>query len=392
MIDTPAQLRDLVTRARRHERVALDTEFVWERTYYPNLGLVQLGLDRDETFLIDAVRLDDLAPLGDLLADPGVVKVLHDAQQDLTILRRATGAAPKNVFDTRLAGGFVGLTATTSLQGLIGATTGVHLPKGESRSDWLRRPLSDAQLTYARDDVRYLMDAYDELRERIRALGREVWVGEEMAQFDDPALYEEDDPYVRYRHVKGRGKRGFSARDYAVLRELAAWREREARRANRPRGHIVHDDVLVEFARRKPASVEEIGAVQGISDRTLRRYGPDLVAAVERGLAVPKAERPQSPTRRRADDADLARFERAQALLRARSLHADLDPVLVSNRAGVERLVFAGPEADPAEHALLRGWRSDFVGEALLDILRGGAVDVEPAKGLPRLSGNGHDR
>src|SRR5690606_11762532 len=136
-------------------------------------------------------------------------------------------------------------------------------PKGESRSDWLRRPLSDAQLTYARDDVRYLMDAYDELRERIRALGREVWVGEEMAQFDDPALYEEDDPYVRYRHVKGRGKRGFSARDYAVLRELAAWREREARRANRPRGHIVHDDVLVEFARRKPASVEEIGAVQG---------------------------------------------------------------------------------------------------------------------------------
>src|SRR5690606_38633750 len=107
VIDTTTRLRDLVTRARRHERVALDTEFVWERTYYPKLGLVQLGLDRDETFLIDAVRLDDLAPLGELLADPGVVKVLHDAQQDLTILRRATGAAPKNVFDTRLAGGFV---------------------------------------------------------------------------------------------------------------------------------------------------------------------------------------------------------------------------------------------------------------------------------------------
>ena len=391
MIDTPAQLRDLITHARRCRRVALDTEFVWERTYYPNLGLVQLALDRDETFLIDAVRLDDLTPLGDLLADPDVVKVLHDAQQDLTILRRATGGAPKNVFDTRLAGGFVGLTATSSLQGLIEATVGVHLPKGESRSDWLRRPLSDAQLTYARDDVRYLTEAYDELRERVRGLGREAWVEEEMAQFDAPALYEEDDPYVRYRSVKGRGKRGFSARDYAVLRELTAWREQEARRANRPRGHIVRDDVLVEFARRKPTTVGEIGAVQGISDKALRRYGPDLAAAVERGLGVPKAERPQPPTRSRVDDAELARFDLAQALLKGRSLRANLDPVLVSNRAGVERLVIAGPDAVPSEHALLRGWRSDFVGEALLEILRGnGAVTVDPATDLPRFSGNGH--
>lgn len=393
MIDTPAQLRDLVARARRHARVALDTEFVWERTYYPNLGLIQLGLDRDETFLIDTVRLGDLSPLGELLADASVVKILHDAQQDLTILRRATGRAPRNVFDTRLAGGFVGLTATTSLQQLIQETVGVHLPKGESRSDWMRRPLSEAQLHYARDDVRYLPAAYDDLRARIRALGREGWVEEEMAQFDEPALYDDDDPDVRYRSVKGRGKRGFSGRDYAVLRELAAWREEEARRANRPRGHVVRDEVLVEFARRKPTSVGEIGAVQGISDKLLRRYGHDLAEAVERGLAVPKAERPPPPQRRRLDDAEAARLDLAQALVKGRSLDGDLDPVLVSNRAGVERLVLAGPDAAPAEHPLLRGWRASFVGDDLLEILRGnGAVTVDPDSELPRFRGNGDDR
>lgn len=393
VIDTPAQLRDLIARARRADRVALDTEFVWERTFYPNLGVVQLGLDRDETHLIDTVRLDDLAPLGELLADPAVVKILHDAQQDLTILRRATGADPQNVFDTRLAGGFVGLTATTSLQGLIEETVGIHLPKGASRTDWLRRPLSEAQVEYARDDVRYLPEAYDVLRERIRTLGREDWVEEEMAQYDEPGLYVEDDPQVRFLSVKGRGKRGFSARDYAVLREVAAWREEEARRSNRPRGHVLRDDVLVSLARRKPTAAGEVGAVSGLSSKAARRYGPALVAAVERGLAVPKAERPRPPARRRPDDAERARLDLAQSLLKGRSLRDDIDPVLVSNRAGVERLVAAGPAADPAEHALLRGWRGVFVGEALLDLLRGeGAVTVEPDSQLPRFSGNGHGR
>ena len=390
MIDTPDRLRDLIARARQAPRVALDTEFVWERTYYPNLGVVQLGLDRDETYLIDTVRLDDLSPLGELLADASVVKVLHDAVQDLTILRRATGADPRNTFDTRLAGGFVGLTATTSLQGLIQETVGVHLAKGESRSNWLKRPLSEAQLDYARNDVRYLPDAYDVLRARIHALGREDWVREEMAPFDAPSLYVEDDPAVRYKSVKGRGKRGFSARDYAVLRELAAWRETEARQSNRPRGHVVPDDALVAVAQRKPEEAGALRSIAGLSDNAVRRYGGALVGAVQRGLAVPREERPSPPARHRADDAEMARLDLAQALIRGRSLRDQIDPGLVSNRAGVERLVAAGPDADPAEHAMLRGWRRAFVGAALLDLLRGeGAVVLDPETELPRFRGNG---
>ena len=389
MIDTPQQLDDLIARARRAERVALDTEFVWERTYYPILGLVQLGLDRDETFLIDAVALD-LRSLGDLLADPDVVKILHDAQQDLTILHRAAGSddakAPRAIFDSRLAAGFVGLGATSSLQALVEATVGVHLPKGESRSDWLRRPLSDAQLEYARDDVRYLPDAYDVLRERIRDRDRAAWLAEEMAQFDDVSLYAENDPYERYHGIKGRGKRGFSPRDYAVLREVTAWREEEARHRDKPRRHIVPDEVVVTLAQRKPTDLGALRSVRGLSDNASRSYGPALVEAVQRGLDVPKAERPAAPERRRTDDAEQARLDLALALVKGQALGHDVDPGLIANRADVESLVADGADASPDHHAILRGWRGALVGTALVDLLRGdGAVGVDPETALPSL-------
>lgn len=386
MIDSPQHLHDLIDRARQARRVALDTEFVWERTYYANLGLVQLGLSRDEVYLIDTVALDDLSPLGALIEDPGVVKILHDAQQDLMILYRATGGKPRSIFDTRLAAGFVGLTATTSLQALIGATTDVHLQKGESRSDWMRRPLSDAQLEYARDDVRYLPAAFDTLWARIDALGRRAWVEEEMARYDDLSLYTEDDPHERYRNVKGRGKRGFSPLDYAVLREVTAWREEEARHRNRPRGHIVKDDVLVTLAQRKPTNAGALRDVRGLSDNANRSYGEAIIDAVKRGLDTPKADRPKPTRRRRADDTEVARLDLAQALIKGRSLSHEIDPGLIGNRADVERLVAAGPTADPADHAMLRGWRGSFVGDALLELLRGeGAVTVDSATDLPRL-------
>ena len=371
MIDTREQLEDLIDRARQAGRVALDTEFVWERTYYAGLGLVQLGLSRDEVYLIDTVAINDLRSLGALIEAPDVVKVLHDAQQDLMILYRATGGKPRSIFDTRLAGGFVGLTATTSLQALVEATVGVHLPKGESRSDWLRRPLREAQLEYARDDVRYLPEAYDALWAQIDARGRRAWVEEEMAQYDDLSLYTENDPRERYRHVKGRGKRGFSSLDYAVLRELAAWRELEARHRDRPRGHIVKDDALVALADRKPTSTEAVRDVQGVSDNAVRNYGGAIVDSVERGLAVPKEDRPKRNRRRRKDEAELARYERTQTLIKGRSAREDIDPGLIGNRASIERLVAEGPDADPEDHPVLRGWRRTFVGEDVLDILRG---------------------
>ena len=179
MIDTASGLRSLVDRARKTGVVALDTEFVWERTYYPQLGLVQVGLSDDDCSLVDAAALD-LTPLGEILEDPAIVKILHDAQQDLSLLRRATGSAARNVFDTQLAAGFVGLSATASLQDLVQALFDVTLPKTATRTDWLRRPLSDEQVDYALDDVRYLPEAREILLDRAERLGRAGWMAEEL--------------------------------------------------------------------------------------------------------------------------------------------------------------------------------------------------------------------
>ena len=156
MIDTTEKLHVLVERARKIDAVALDTEFVWERTYYPRLGLIQLALSREECFLIDPCALEDLSPLGELLADPTVVKIFHDASQDLAILRSATGAEPKSIFDTRLAAGFGGLSSTLSLAALVEILLDVKLKKTETRTNWLKRPLHPQQKDYALDDVRYL--------------------------------------------------------------------------------------------------------------------------------------------------------------------------------------------------------------------------------------------
>ena len=271
MIDSPEALEALVERALQADCVALDTEFVWERTYYPRLGVVQVGFARDDSALIDAVALTDLSPLGRLLAAAEVVKVLHDAPQDLTILRRATGAYPRNIFDTRRAAGFVGLSATISLGDLLRETLGVSLTKTEARTDWLRRPLSPGQQAYAHDDVRFMPEARAELLTRARQRRREAWLNEELAAYDDPALYDERDPHEQYLRIGGAGR--LSPPQRAVLRELTAWREEEARRRDRPRSHIIPDKALTALARRLPRTQAHLSAVHALSDRAAQCHG-----------------------------------------------------------------------------------------------------------------------
>ncbi|MDR2849851.1 MAG: ribonuclease D, partial [Verrucomicrobiota bacterium] len=232
-VTTAAGLEAVAARLLESEAVAVDTEFFWERTYYPVLGLIQLAT-ADGCWMIDTVALDDLRPLGPVLSSPAVIKLLHDAQQDLSILVRATGAAPRTVFDTRLAAGFAGLSSTGSLQALLRDALGIDLAKAETRSDWLRRPLSEGQLRYAAEDVVYLIRLRDTLLARCANDTVRAWLDEELAGLDEPALYGDRDPRLMYLRVKG-GPR-LAARPLAVLREAAAWRENEARQQDWPRG------------------------------------------------------------------------------------------------------------------------------------------------------------
>ena len=370
----------LVERARETGVVALDTEFVWERTYYPHLGIVQVGFSDEECHLVDAAALD-LSPLGAVLEDDRIVKILHDAQQDLVILRRATGAAARNVFDTQLAAGFVGLSATASLADLVAALFDVSLPKTATRTDWLRRPLSDEQVDYALDDVRYLPEARVLLMERAARLGRGEWIAEEMAHYDDPARYAEKDPLTQYERIGGAGRLG--TRQLAVLRELAAWRESEARRQDRPRNHVLADNILAQVARVTPRSPGALRQVRGDFERA--RYERPILEATARALALAPEELPRSAPAPVTDDVRNARADFVLAYVRGKGLGEGVDPQLVATRADVTALVYAGDSPAPADHDLLTGWRHTFIGAEIVDLLAGRlAVRLDPESGLPK--------
>ena len=378
MIDSTAALDTLIDRALQHEAVALDTEFVWERTYYPALGLVQLGWSEDDVFLIDTPAIEDLSPLGRLLADEGTVKILHDATQDLQILARASGVRPVAIFDTQRAAGFVGQTATASLQDLVNWGIGIHLEKGETRTDWLRRPLSDKQLDYAEDDVRYLPALRIRLLEEARQRDRVEWVEREMKRYDDPSLYEEADPADAVDRIKSRGIGRMNGHQRAVLRAVSAWRERKARTLNRTRRMVLPDDALADVAQRRPQSDADLAKMK-FSDRQLASYGSDLLEAVAEGEAagpetVERRGRPTLEDERRA-----AQLLVAQALVSGVCMTSDIDPALVATKSELRELVEGSREVP-----VLDGWRREFVGDNLLRLLDGSlAVALSGPDGWP---------
>ena len=380
MIDSSAALSQLVDRALGEPVVALDTEFVWERTYYPRLGLVQIGLGGDDVHLVDTVAIDDLSALGRLMAAPDVRKLLHDATQDLQILTRVTGALPANVFDTQRAAGFIGLSATTSLQDLVEWATGTRLDKGETRTNWLQRPLTDKQLRYAEDDVRYMNRAYEKLRDESDARGRTDWVDEEMLRYVDPALFDEADPLEAMGRLKVSGIGRLSGRQRAVLRQLAAWREREARDMDRTRRMVLPDEALYDLALRTPRNEEELGRLR-LTDKQEQRYGVGLLEAIEAGYEAPAEEVERRGRPGPEEDRDAARLLVAQALLAGRSAIDEVDATMVATKSDLKDLVEAGPDAVADS---LSGWRGEFFGNDLGALLAGRlTVRLDPVGGWP---------
>jgi len=362
MIATEGELRELVDRARRSESVALDTEFVWERTYYPQLGLIQLALSDEDCYLIDPLAIGDLAPLGSLLADPGVVKILHDAPQDLLILHRATRAVPVNIFDTRVAAGFSGLSSTISLADLIGVLLDIDLQKTQTRTNWLNRPLDRLQLDYALDDVRYLGAVRVLLLSRIIVPEIKSWLKSELELLNRPSHYLGVDDRQRYGRVKGAGS--VSREELSVLRELAAWREQEARHLNRPRGHILTDQVLVSLARTPCTNRDELQQAHLLSPKKLKRYGPTILAAVEKGRTTDHDEMPERKRPLRLNQREQQAYERLTGFIQLKCELQGLDPQLIGSNAELKQLAKnLGTPGSPLPKRLTEGWRQTFLEE-----------------------------
>ena len=357
MISAPASLRALVDRLQEEAVLAFDTEFTWERTYYARLGLVQIATADGRCFLVDRLAAGDLAPLGELLANARIVKILHDAPQDLMILRRATGAAARNVFDTRLAAGFAGLASTLSLGNLLAETLDVHLAKAHTRADWLARPLAPEELDYAADDVRYLPEVAERLRARARTAGVEAWLDEDLAALDDPALTA--DKPVADAYLRIRAAANLSPRPLAALRELAAWREAAARAADLPRRWLLEDGELVAIAAALPQTPDGLK----LKPPAVARWGAELLAAVRRAQDLPEADLPPPIFQPRRDAAFRKELDHALAEIQARAAARGVDPALVCSRNDLALLLQENAAARPEDHALLRGWRAELAGD-----------------------------
>ncbi len=381
LINTPDALETLVNRALDAPCVGIDTEFVWEQTYYPRLGIVQVGFSENDCHLIDTVTLSDLSPLGALIANRHTVKILHDAQQDLWILRRITDAVPCNIFDTRCAAGFAGLGSTLSLGNLLRLCLNIQLPKTETRTNWLRRPLSDNQVAYALNDVRYLPALREHILTDIQRRGRENWLAEELRQYDVAKLYDDRAPEEQYTRVKGTGR--LSRRDMAIVRDLATWREKEAQQTDRPRAWIMSDDAIVQIARRKPQSIQSLKRLRGIPRSIANQYSNSLLNSVQRGLATDEKNCPPISPSVRPDPLDDARLDLAMAFLRGQCLSEGIDIAMVASRSDIKEFI---SKKNAPNNPLHTGWRREFLGADLTALLNGKhAIGINPNTRLPWL-------
>jgi ribonuclease D len=372
LIDTSEGLRAVASDVARAGSFGLDMEFSRERTYYPRLELAALAVG-DEAHLVDPLALADLGPLWDLVADPGVEVVLHSARQDLEIVfKHSGGAVPANIFDTQIAASLLGFGEQVPYGDLLHGVLGVKLTKLQTRTDWSQRPLTERQVAYAVDDVRYLVALRRRLGEMLLEKGREAWAAEEMAFLADPATHE-GDPRDAYRTVKGYGK--LSRNDLAVLRELAAWREFEARRRDHPRKWVMADDILIDLARRAPRTREDMEGLRRLPDKVLDRQADTLLEAVGRALSLDPGEFPDKRRWRRPETSVSAAAELGMAFLRIRAAETGVATSVLASPDEVMSLAQSvrNGQAD-TDSELLRGWRADLVGRDLVDLMAGRVV------------------
>ena len=364
LVTTSAELADLCQRLSSEAFVTVDTEFMRERTYWPELCLVQLAGER-EVALVDALAPDlDLAPLGALLADPGVCKVFHAARQDIEIFLLRFGGMPAPLFDTQVAAMVAGFGDQVSYDALCRALAGVPIEKGHRFSDWSARPLSPSQVAYAAADVTHLRRVYTALRERLSREGRLEWVAEEMAALADPSAYRVD-PDTAWERLKARTN---NRRALGILRAAAAWREREAQRVNIPRQRLVRDETLIELAATAPTTPAELARARGISEGFARgRSGAGLLAAIETAKSLPDSLLPQPPRDRHGPVPSPALVALLRVLLAAKSEEHDVAPRLLANGEELDRLATEDAPDVPALH----GWRREVFGEAALALKQG---------------------
>ncbi|MCH3943295.1 MAG: ribonuclease D [Atopobiaceae bacterium] len=360
-ISDSTTLASFCERAADAKVLAVDTEFLRERTFYPKLCLIQLSTEA-EIAAVDPLAIEDLAPLEALLGDDSITKVFHACSQDLEVIGGTLGVFPHPVFDTQLAAAFLGRRMQLGYGPLVEAYTGVHLPKAESLTDWSRRPLDEKQLEYAEDDVRYLPGIYRDMMRELVARDRLSWLEPELACLVDPARYRHE-PSRAFEHLKRSSS--LTRKQLAIAREVCAWRETKAANRDIPRKWVLSDEVIVEVCRRAPGTVERLRRIRG-TEQISQRDCESIARAVAKGASCPPDALPRMEHHAKPSPEVESVMDLMYAMLRLVSDESGVAIQLIATRDDLHDFI-----VDRKASRLSSGWRHDLLGSKLENLLSG---------------------
>ena len=380
-------LESLCHTLRQSPRLALDTEFVGEDTFIPRLELIQVATATTAAVIdFPAVQASgSLDVFWELICETKIEKIFHAGRQDLDLFATHAGQIPKPFFDTQIAAAMVGYGAQVAYANLVQRLHGTRLEKAHTFTNWSARPLSEGQIAYALEDVEYLLAIHTHLQDRLRSLGRLEWVNEEFARLEAVVGEKSREPQERYQRIRGWDT--LKPKGAAVLRELAAWREAEARRRNVPRGRVMRDEVLLQLARHPPKSINDLRGLRGVHSFEVDRHGAQLLAAITSVLALPPSTWPEVPSERKPDPESTGIVELLQAVLKARAAEEGIAPTMLATSADLQTLVEAKQNRTALDVPILRGWRRQLAGDLLLQVLDGAVtITVDRTSGALRMT------
>ncbi len=361
-IDTDEKLAKFCDAMRLAPCCAIDTEFVREKTYYPLLALIQVASDEQQA-CIDPLAIKDFAPLIELLTNQNLLKIFHSPSQDLEILLQEFSCVPLPVFDTQLAAAVLGYNHQISYADLVQQVTGVLLEKKHTRADWSRRPLSEDELDYAMDDVRYLLQVYSRLNAELESSQRRGWIEKELQALTCADNYRVDMAEL-WRRLKGVQK--LKGVKLQIASELCQWRETIAQQRNRPRRWIVKDEVIVDIARRQPGNIEQLAEIRDLGEKLIARHGKALLDTVSHAQTVDADLWPQLDRTKQLSAQQLALGDCLMALCRVIAEENQIALATLTTRKDIDTLII-----DQKNSRLAQGWRFSMAGEQLLDFIHG---------------------
>lgn len=361
-IDSDEKLISLTKLLKSNKYIVLDTEFIREKNYYPKLCLIQVAAGDDVLACIDPLTINDLSPFIEILKDPSIIKVFHASYQDLEIFYYLMNTVPTPIFDTQPAASVLGIGDQIGYARLVESLLDVHLEKSQSRTDWSRRPLTEKQIDYAIDDVRYLQKIYPLMLDNLEKKGRLDWLDADFNHLTDTQTYAVnlDNCWSRVR-----GKQTLKGNQLAVLQALAAWREKVAIEKDRPRRWIVSDDILIDLSRRKPKSSGQISQIRGTDDKYLKRYHQDWIMAIEVGEDQPSETWPKLPSRKKASLEEDILVDLLMTLVRYQAKEHGVSASVIATRKQIMSMLQEGRDI------FSNDWRGTLLNTLFQQVLSG---------------------